>query len=1079
MQPFSSLRRTLIACVVAVASVVVAATGVVGNAGASTNLPCDAVVAYSSLNSGGQCELDVTGISQVDTVTFAYPVQSATVVVTGGSGQASAGHTAGSAEQIVATVDASSAPTVEISTGGSNRANCHDGSLVSGGPAASIAGPGGLAIVAGGGGGSGCSSDTGIGGNGGSAGDLAAGTLPLEADGQPGTPNTDLTGTVLSPTGGGGGGAVSAGGAGGDWANSIGGGNGASGFGWGPTDAGNDGGTGGRCDSMGGGGGAGYFGGGGGGCSGYDGTSGGGGGSSYLSGATYVSSTLVASTPDNQASVIFTFDPLSADFLTVSPIDFGTTAVGVPSTQVATLTNVGFTSLTYTGAIPSGADTSVTSGGTCVVGATLAVGASCTIAVQWDPTDVTSDPGSVTVYYNAIDYASQVFTLSGNVIAVGPLTTSGANFGNLAVGATASIRAKVINTGSDTATLTAFATQGDGTMTVVGSDCAVGTVLGPSQGCVVFLEWAPTSTVSSPGGLSVSYDGTPLAGGTQHGQEVLTVAGTVFGAGPITGSGTSFGSVLVGVAAATTATLTNTGNDQASITGLSLTGDGTGSITGGSCAVEVELAPGDSCTVELEWTPTSLHAAPGTIVVSYDGTPNGGVTQHSTDDVALSGTVAYPSATINGATSTFPFTAAGVTSRLSSTWINFGTGDGTITSLSVVGRWASVVGGSCAVGVVVHPTESCTVVLSWTPTTQDPSPGDVAMSWSDASGGGSSSTTYSEESTGAGPILFTHTALTPAAAGSSSVSDVVVANGGSTTLDLFSATVFFGAVTITGGTCVPGVTALAPGASCTLEMTYAPSESDLGTIAGVLGVLTEAGMDIGFLTTSAVPENLQPGPLTFSGATFGPTLIGFSSSTVLVATNSGPGSLTLSSVRGPGHGVTITGGTCVSGRQLASGASCALDLSWKPTTIGVLHGIVQFSYPGAGGSGFDGSGLTGTAIAPSVSGLSTSFGLNSSVLTSSQTLAIAKLARQIAAKGYTVVSLAGYTNPGERGKNTLILSTQRATNFAAALHTALVTLGDHNVVITAVGKGGTTKFGKVTAAGGSPKNRIVTYTLGN
>ena len=98
MQPFSSLRRTLTACVVAVASVVVAATGVVGNAGASTNLPCDAVVAYSSLNSGGQCELDVTGISQVDTVTFAYPVQSATVVVTGGSGQASAGHTAGSAE---------------------------------------------------------------------------------------------------------------------------------------------------------------------------------------------------------------------------------------------------------------------------------------------------------------------------------------------------------------------------------------------------------------------------------------------------------------------------------------------------------------------------------------------------------------------------------------------------------------------------------------------------------------------------------------------------------------------------------------------------------------------------------------------------------------------------------------------------------------------------------------------------------------------------------------------------------------------------------------------------------------------
>ena len=89
------------------------------------------------------------------------------------------------------------------------------------------------------------------------------------------------------------------------------------------------------------------------------------------------------------------------------------------------------------------------------------------------------------------------------------------------------------------------------------------------------------------------------------------------------------------------------------------------------------------------------------------------------------------------------------------------------------------------------------------------------------------------------------------------------------------------------------------------------------------------------------------------------------------------------------------------------------------------------------------------------------------------------LARQIAAKGYTVVSLAGYANPGERGKNTLILSTQRATNFAAALHTALVTLGDHNVVITAVGKGGTTKFGKVTAAGGSPKNRIVTYTLGN
>lgn len=148
-------------------------------------------------------------------------------------------------------------------------------------------------------------------------------------------------------------------------------------------------------------------------------------------------------------------------------------------------------------------------------------------------------------------------------------------------------------------------------------------------------EWladaSPASFTLLPGetqDVTVTLDGTDLVGGVYEaglrvatnveGQETfeipvtLTVIGVI---GPITfdpGS-VDFGDVIVGNSNLVTVTVTNTGSETATISGIT-SSDAQVTVVGGPTA----LAPGESGELTLEFTPTASGAVTGTVEVASD-----------------------------------------------------------------------------------------------------------------------------------------------------------------------------------------------------------------------------------------------------------------------------------------------------------------------------------------------------------------------------------------------------------------------------------------------------------------------------
>jgi hypothetical protein len=111
----------------------------------------------------------------------------------------------------------------------------------------------------------------------------------------------------------------------------------------------------------------------------------------------------------------------------------------------------------------------------------------------------------------------------------------------------------------------------------------------------------------------------------------------------ISNQSVSFGDVLVGTATSRLISLTNSGNSNLKISGLSVTGAGY-SVSGGS---NVTLAPAQTVTVSVSFGPSSSGYAGGTLAIASDasnslvqvGVSGNGITaQPTTHGVTLSWT---------------------------------------------------------------------------------------------------------------------------------------------------------------------------------------------------------------------------------------------------------------------------------------------------------------------------------------------------------------------------------------------------------------------------------------------------------
>jgi conserved repeat domain len=161
---------------------------------------------------------------------------------------------------------------------------------------------------------------------------------------------------------------------------------------------------------------------------------------------------------------------------------------------------------------------------------------------------------------------------------------------------------------------------------------------------------------------------------------------------------------------------------------------------------------------------------------------------------------------------------------------------------------------------------------------------------------------------------------------------------------------------------------LAPAASCTVAVTFAPSAT--GSRSATLQFVDNAAgtpQSVALNGTGVVPPapvaSVAPGSVDFGSQTTGTA----SAPHVVTLSNSGNGPLTISatSVGGTNAADFGKGADSCTGQTLAPGASCSVSVTFSPSAVGSRSATLQF-LDNAGGSPHTVS-LAGTGVAPVVS----------------------------------------------------------------------------------------------------------------
>jgi cytochrome c553 len=384
-------------------------------------------------------------------------------------------------------------------------------------------------------------------------------------------------------------------------------------------------------------------------------------------------------------------------------------------------------------------------------------------------------------------------------------------------------------------------------------------------------------------------------------------------------------------------TLTNTGNATLNIGTLSLGGAAAAdyAIDGGSCANGATLAAGASCTVQLVFRPSAAGARNATLSISHNAT--GGASS-----VALSGTGnAVPQATMALSANAIDFgtLVAGAASPAQTITVsNTGQAALSFTGISVGGANPGVftLGGSCGTTAPVAAGASCTVTVTAAASANGPFSGSLALA-SNASNGAVSVALRGTVSAPAPAIAATPSAVSfgaqnVGAAGASQA--VTLANTGNVPLTLNSIAVTGAdSIAIAAKTCAA---TLAPGASCTVTLTFAPKSE--GPAAATLAVASNAApLQIGVSGNGtaapvARPALSEAGPLAFPE-----TQVGRSSAVrTITLSNSGSAALKITSLvlGGAQPADFVLGGTCAANAAVAPSSSCAIEIGFRPTGPG-------------------------------------------------------------------------------------------------------------------------------------------------
>lgn len=655
--------------------------------------------------------------------------------------------------------------------------------------------------------------------------------------------------------------------------------------------------------------------------------------------------------------------------------DFGSVVSGSQSAPVDfTVTNTGGVATGSLGNMVSGASTSefVIASSTCA-GAPLAGGASCTISVVFHAGAPGAKTASLDVTAGTLSAHS---ILSGNSQMIGSIniTPSTHDFGTSSVGVAVGATTFTISNPAGSASVgpivvaVAGANPADFPI-VAGSNGCTGMTLAGGASCTVAVQFVPgaiggrTATLTANGGSAA-------LSGTGQNPAMITLLPTA----------ADFGSVAIGGGMSTVNfTVMNTGGAPTGAITANLTGAQSTQfsiVSVGACSAP--LAGGASCTITVRFSPTTVGAKAAVLNVS---SPSGGT---RTSDVTGTG-ITMAALMLSTAAASFGNVAETDSALRTITVTNNGMETVTALTSSITGTDAAqfVILGSSTCGATLLGMSSCTIDIRFTSIQGAVmTPGRLATLTVTGTPGGAPTAALS--ATEIPDLLIAPTTV----ADTLDYGSVVI---GSTVLHSFTVTnqtiashtlvvpVVTGAdFTRTGGTCVAGL-ALAPAATCTVTVTFAPTGA-AGARSATLNVSGSGGVTetVNLLGTAAGPLRFRDwqitrpagGPVTATyPAAFGDRSIGNFYEVTLTAVNGAVAATSAVSTSSSFTGdLNIVSDTC-SGTAVAPMATCAVVVRFYPRVAGAVSGTVTLTYgvnsvtANITGNGIVGAsiGVTGTA----------------------------------------------------------------------------------------------------------------------
>jgi hypothetical protein len=642
-------------------------------------------------------------------------------------------------------------------------------------------------------------------------------------------------------------------------------------------------------------------------------------------------------------------------------LDFGSISQGqVSTTQKLSITDVGtlpMAGLTFTATAPFQLSQNQCS-------TSLAAEKSCSMLVDFAPTAVGSQTGTLTIASTTAGVVPLVVVLTGTGVAAPTLAVNpqALTFGGVLVGGSSTaINVVVSNPGA--ATLAGLALTISGNFSLSGNTC--GASLAAAASCSANVIFKPQSTGTLTGTLSVTSTSNNVA------PVAVPLTGTGLGPGAMVGtpSNINFGSLTVGFTSGVqSATILNTGTVEAD--GLQFHVAGDFSLPANTCGAS--LGAGLSCTVSITFSPSTTGSRTGSIALSSTTAGVGSAT------IALSGN-GLPSAYLaaSPATVSFPGTAQGIVSSpilvaLSDPGVAAVSG----IQMQVSGDFSATLcnttlspeGGTCNVSVTFNPAAQGSLTGKLTFTSSQPGVPALVVP---LSGTGTPPPSLSLNPTS---LSFPGTAT-----GSASVAQTItVSNPGTAPLNTPSMQVS-GDFQVTANGCTTSVVA---GGSCTVQVEFAPTE-----VGGRTGTLTVSTTTAGVESVSAslsgtglTPAAFSASPLQFS---FPVVLVGQSSPAQTVTVkNTGGAAAASTTLTVNSDQFAITNNNCPS--SLAAGASCTAGVIFQPTFNGAQSASLSVTSPSVANPAsvaLTGTGGTPAALSP-LPGLltfsSTGVGLTSS-----------------------------------------------------------------------------------------------------